>query len=294
MNKKNTFITFIISWLILFIGATEWVNVFDKSSFFKQIIEKLIAGLDAGSAVALAILAGFAFKHAQNDDHWISVKILYPSGRIVTIPNAFQREDCSRSEVQGLLGSVHTKPSRYKVAHIQTNDFLLAIKHIKESNEVVLNIPITEDDDLSEPKEYRTTDMAEGQVPVFWNISNHPSESEWSEKQIRATRELVPDALLIDQTFPQVDPQWTCQEVYEHAQKLIDTWFSEVDTQYRVKAAMVAGEPVMCQALVKGLEARDIPCYSATTIRNTVNENGEKRSQFEFVQFRAFNHQQNM
>ena len=99
---------------------------------------------------------------------------------------------------------------------------------------------------------------------------------------------MCPHAQLIDQPFPEVDPAWTRTQVEHEAQRQIEAWLGDPSQGPRVAAAMVAGEPLMCFALVQGLEARGIPCYSATTRRETVIEQGEKRSRFTFVMFRPF------
>jgi len=123
---------------------------------------------------------------------------------------------------------------------------------------------------------------------TFWNLSNHPSAG-WTEAQRAAALAIVPGAKVIDVTFPAVDPHLDFHGVKACARAWVVEavgigWggFREGD------AAMVAGEPLMCVELVEALEALGVRCYSATTRRVVEEVDGEKRSRFEFVRFRAW------
>ena len=47
---------------------------------------------------------------------------------------------------------------------------------------------------------------------LFINLSNHPSDK-WSEKQIKAVKELVNDEPIVDIPFPQIEPEMSSEDV---------------------------------------------------------------------------------
>lgn len=292
MKKKHVFYLYLSAWVVLFLLSldTDKLSEAISGGELKHTLEIITGALDVGSAVALAILATFAYRSARRDDEWITVTARYPSGHEVHIHDAFQREECSRSEIAGVFGMING-PGRYKVRYLGSERFLADIKRIKTSSEVNLVIPITIEDEFNEPALVSSDDLPEGSTDhhslAFWNVSNHMIEPSWSETQREAALAIAPDAELIDRPFPSVDPEWTRAEVYRESRRVIDAWFSERGRR-RIVAAMVAGEPLMCQALVEGLEARGVRCYSATTRREAVMEGDEKRSRFTFVKFRPF------
>lgn len=116
----------------------------------------------------------------------------------------------------------------------------------------------------------------------FINLSNHPL-SGWTEAQRAAALDLVPGAEIVDVRFPDVDPTASTEEVLAAATRIVEQMVGEAAV-----AAMVAGEPIMCMGLVEALEGRGVRCYSATTRRVVEEVEGEKRSRFEFVRFRAW------
>lgn len=289
MKKKHVFWSYLALWLFLFLSALECDNVLNaiKTSELKQALEIVVGALDIGSAVAVALLAVFAYYGAQRDDDWITVVVRYPDGREPdVIKDAFQREECSRSEVSGLLGALHG-PGRYTVAYLRSDQLIKDIKRIKSSDELELIIQIGEADTFGEPKP-RVPNEPDERPLAFWNISNHPIAENWCDRQVEAARLIAPNAELIDIPFPQVDPHWSRADVYKQAEELLNTLKTNREGERRVAGAMVAGEPVMCQAIVRELEMLDIPCFSATTRREVSQEGSEKRSRFVFVRFRAF------
>lgn len=122
---------------------------------------------------------------------------------------------------------------------------------------------------------------------AFWNLSNHPSVK-WTEAQRAAALALAPGAEVVDVPFPDVDPYLDTSALKAEAAAVVEGWGAPSAGERRVVAAMVAGEPLMCMELVGALEARGVRCYSATTRRVVEEVNGEKRSRFEFVRFRAW------
>ena len=299
MKKKHVFYLYLSAWVVLFLLSldTDKLSEAISGGELKHTLEIITGALDVGSAVALAILATFAYRNARRDDEWITVTARYPNGHEVHIHDAFQREECSRNEIAGVFGMING-PDRYKVRYLRSERFLADIKRIKTSSEVNLVIPITIEDQFNEPELVSSDELPESLTDqstqqesshplVFWNVSNHMIEPSWSETQREAALALAPGAELIDCPFPNVNPEWTRAEVYRESRRVIDAWFSERGRR-RIVAAMVAGEPLMCQALVEGLEARGVRCYSATTRREVVMEGDEKRSRFTFVKFRPF------
>lgn len=119
---------------------------------------------------------------------------------------------------------------------------------------------------------------------VFVNLSNHPS-ADWSEEQKNAA---LAYGEIIDVSFPSVPP--SCSD--KAMQKLADKAFGAV-----VKAAYpasevtvhVMGEMTLTYRIVNKLKTRGIRCLASTSDR-VANDlgNGEKISQFHFVEFREY------
>jgi hypothetical protein len=290
LNKKKY-----IAWFYLFVALACFTGVMDWSALthefsheggsYKKALEQFIGALDAGSAVALAVLAYIAYQEMRHDDDWITVVIQYPDGRDpLKVDNAFQREDCSRSELQGILGAVHGS-GRYEIAYMSSAEFRAEIKRVKTSTVQELIIPLAVGDLLRDRVE--APPIADERPLAFWNISNHPAER-WSEAQKQAALELAPEAELVDVSFPSVSPEWNEDEVEREAKKIIEGWRDALAGERRVSCAMVAGEPTMCTHLVRELQTLGVACYSATTERIVEESEGEKRSRFNFVRFRAW------
>jgi hypothetical protein len=299
MTKKFIFVLYIFVWGTMFLGVIDYqkiIEAWNQSQDFKAIVEILINGLDVGSAVALAVLAGIAYKGIQRDDDWITVVLCYPDGKEERINDAFQREECSRGEVNGILGAYHG-PGRYDVSHMRSAKLRADIKKIKSSKALEIKVPLTLSDHFKgieklQPKTPDTSAQTPDERPqVFWNISNHPVKSAWSSEQQEAALKVIPDAeitQIIDMGFPEVNPAWSYDEVQAEAQRIGKSWQSHLSGEYRVVAVLVAGEPLMCTALVQILESHNIQCYTATTQRITTVVEGEKHSRFEFVRFRSW------
>ena len=117
----------------------------------------------------------------------------------------------------------------------------------------------------------------------FLNISNHPVEG-WSASQREAALALAPDADLLDVGFPTLDPEWSRVKVKVKAVEIID----DLDPRPGARAVVAGEDPIMCFYLVRELQARGVTCYSATTKRISETVEGEKRSHFSFVRFRAW------
>jgi hypothetical protein len=289
LSKKNIAWLYLLVAFLCFLGVADWNTIIHELSHdggsYKRALEQVIGALDAGSAVALASLAYLAYQEMRHDDDWITVVIQYPDGREpLKVDNAFQREECSRSELQGILGGVHGS-GRYEIAYMSSAELRAEIKRVKTSTAQELIIPLQVGDFLRERIE--PISVADDRPLAFWNISNHPIEG-WSEAQKQAALELAPEAELVDVAFPSVSPEWGEKEVVQEAKKVAEGWKSALAGERRVSCAMVAGEPTMCVLLVRELQALGVSCYNATTERVVAESEGEKRSRFTFVRFRAW------
>lgn len=289
MRKKSIFFTYIGVAVFSISAVGDWSDVWSalQTNDWKEIAEKLVTALDSGSAVALALLAGFAFWGSKRDDEWITVVIHYPDGREKRLYNAFQRESCSRRELQGVLGDHHGL-GRYDIQFMRSPALMDEIRRIKMGRDLELRIPLGPLDrfrdmvPLVDPDDHRPL--------AFLNLSNHPSV-QWSDLQLSTARELTKNqsATIIDYPFPHIDPELSSIEIEQLADQLLDdltTLMHEGDD--RIVAVHIAGEPIMCLAISRGLRTRGVKCYSATSHRLSTEEDGVKRSEFHFVRFREW------
>ncbi|MCK6501946.1 CRISPR-associated DxTHG motif protein [Myxococcota bacterium] len=125
-------------------------------------------------------------------------------------------------------------------------------------------------------------DRLHSSVPAatFLNISNHPSAG-WTETQLQAARGLAPEVM--DLPFPDVLPSASLAQVEALAEELV----AKVPAHVRV--AMVAGESVLSFAVIARLQAREVRCVAATSMRQVETEaDGTRRSRFDFVGFRDY------
>ena len=128
-----------------------------------------------------------------------------------------------------------------------------------------------------------TTEAPHHTGSVFVNISNHPSAS-WQEEQLRQAKTLGD---VVDYPFPNVEPDWTEEQIAEKAEKI----FCDITSQYNDKdiSVHVMGEYTLCFALVSRFTRRGIKCYSSTTERiMTENADGTRTYDFKFGHFREY------
>lgn len=120
---------------------------------------------------------------------------------------------------------------------------------------------------------------ASGTVSVFANISNHPS-AHWTEGQKAAA--CVHAGRIADVPFPTVPPDADEAQVDELASALMDAL--PAGTTH----ALVQGEFTLTFALVRGLQARGVVCFAATSER-LAEESGDLRlTQFRFFRLRRY------
>ena len=123
---------------------------------------------------------------------------------------------------------------------------------------------------------------------IFLNLSHHPIK-EWEDKQVTAAHLLGQHDRLVDLAFPHVNPTLSKDEVFV----LAHNFWRKAQQEFKQKGqtpkhALVAGEPIMCFALVQLLKKHGIECYAATTKRESHYEGEHKVSKFKFVRFRAW------
>ena len=260
----------------------------------KTFMGTLIARLDVGSAVALAFLAAYAYFETRKGDDFINILIKDTQGNLLdTIETAVQRDHCSRSEIAGVLRSYHGDRGYYQIAFLNTAEYREQLRQIARNKLDHLSIRLTESDRLatlieeSSSQSHKQVD-ADG-TKVFLNISNHPL-AEWSESQIQAALDLCPQGQIIDLPFPQVNPSFSTDEVVALAHSYWLESTAVLDQKKQMPhCALIAGEPIMCVALVELLNKQGIKCYSATTHREVrCDDHGQKVSKFNFVRFRSW------
>jgi len=300
VTKSRVFYLYIVLGALLILLAADWSELTRQLLHERDLLQAarvLIGALDAGSAVALAFLAAFAYWSAKRDDEWITITICYPDGHQEQIRDAFQREQCTRSEIAGVLRAFNNGNTYVINSLNQLENFNKKIKDVRDGRRRELIVELVEDDalrglssraaTLAPPTSALPPPARDPRPLAFWNLSNHPSAS-WTEAQRAAALALAPGAEVIDVTFPAVDPHLDTGALKAAAAEVVKGWGAPSEGERRVAAAMVAGEPLMCVELVEALEARGVRCYSATTLRVVEEVDGEKRSRFEFVRFRAW------
>ena len=119
---------------------------------------------------------------------------------------------------------------------------------------------------------------------VFVNLSNHPS-ADWSEEQKKAA--LVYGGI-IDVPFPSVPSSCSDKAMQKLADKAVGA-VGKAAYPAREVTVHVMGEMTLTYRIVNKLKARGIRCLASTTNRMTNDlGNGEKISQFHFVEFREY------
>jgi len=133
---------------------------------------------------------------------------------------------------------------------------------------------------------------------MFVNLSNHPCYSfeeidgcvvkvqKWEFPQYQAASVY---GEVVDLTFPDIPPIWTTEEVemlaVEYLIQLKEIKENATDDMFVVH---LSGEIIFCFLLAQMLQNEGIVVVAATTIRIAEEKNGEKKSKFEFCQFRPY------
>lgn len=119
---------------------------------------------------------------------------------------------------------------------------------------------------------------------VFVNLSNHPS-ADWSEEQKKAA---LAYGGIIDVPFPSVPSSCSDKVMQKLADKAVGA-VGKAAYPAREVTVHVMGEMTLTYRIVNKLKARGIRCLASTSDR-VANDlgNGEKISQFHFVEFREY------
>lgn len=119
---------------------------------------------------------------------------------------------------------------------------------------------------------------------VFVNLSNHPS-ADWSEEQKKAA---LAYGGIIDVPFPSVPSSCSDKAMQKLADKAVGA-VAKAAYPAREVTVHVMGEMTLTYRIVNKLKARGIRCLASTSDRvaNDIG-NGEKISQFHFVEFREY------
>ena len=119
---------------------------------------------------------------------------------------------------------------------------------------------------------------------VFVNLSNHPSV-DWSEEQKKAA---LAYGGIIDVPFPSVPSSCSDKVMQKLADKAVGA-VGKAAYPAREVTVHVMGEMTLTYRIVNKLKARGIRCLASTSDRvaNDIG-NGEKISQFHFVEFREY------
>lgn len=119
---------------------------------------------------------------------------------------------------------------------------------------------------------------------VFVNLSNHPSV-DWSEEQKKAA---LAYGGIIDVPFPSVPSSCSDKAMQKLADKAVGA-VAKAAYPAREVTVHVMGEMTLTYRIVNKLKARGIRCLASTSDRVASDiGNGEKISQFHFVEFREY------
>ena len=99
--------------------------------------------VDVSFAVSLGILAFIAYKDMIREDDEISIYIKV-NNNLINTGLIILRQDCTRSEVQGLFGMIQKDSSfRYNITYMKKRAFLKNLHKIKKGKSKKLIIPLT-------------------------------------------------------------------------------------------------------------------------------------------------------
>jgi len=115
---------------------------------------------------------------------------------------------------------------------------------------------------------------------MLLNLSNHPISS-WKENQKKTGIEKYQS--IEDLAFPQIDPYADEDDI----EKLVDEFEFKI-RKINPTAVHIMGEMTFSYRLINRLKKIGIPCLASTTKRVVWEEDGVKKSKFEFVNFRNY------
>jgi hypothetical protein len=125
------------------------------------------------------------------------------------------------------------------------------------------------------------------------NLSNHPAYNvedhsrAWSKEQWDYALSIYEN--IVDVDFPNINPNWCTDDILREVQY----YFMLCENLFKKRcdknnAVHLAGELVFCFLLAQLLLKSGYECITSTTERNVKEEDGVKKSTFEFVRFRNY------
>lgn len=130
---------------------------------------------------------------------------------------------------------------------------------------------------------YTQEKLSDIQLSLFLNFSNHPVK-DWTEEQLEAAEQY---GEIQEMPFPSVNPNAGQEDIETLVNEYVDQ-FAERSLNSDL-TVHVMGEMTFTYNLVARLKALGIRCVASTTERNThIDNDGNKVSEFKFVQFREY------
>jgi len=123
---------------------------------------------------------------------------------------------------------------------------------------------------------------------MLLNFTNHPHKN-WSASQLEAA--VIQYGAIVDLPFPAIPPEWSTEQVIKKAREEAREILRQAAEQQEETpfAVHIAGEFTFTFALVALLQHKGIHCINSSSERIVIQEAGnQKRTHFEFVQFRAY------
>ena len=139
--KKNRIL--IIFVLVTFLGlAIRYI--LGKDSW----LWTLWSSIDVSFAVSLGIMAFMAYKELIKSEDEIEIHLEVPN-RVINTRLSLLRKDCTRSEIQGVLGMIQKDSSkRYNVSYMKQRAFLQKLHQIQKGNDKRLIIYLSDQEVL--------------------------------------------------------------------------------------------------------------------------------------------------
>lgn len=119
---------------------------------------------------------------------------------------------------------------------------------------------------------------------MFINLSNHPSEK-WDDNQLKAA---ACYGNVVDIPFPAISSLCNTRQVRLLANDYCNQCLSLLkENESEISVVHVAGELLFCYYIIQNLLFHNVTVVISASERNAeVDQNGVKRSEFHFVQFR--------
>lgn len=118
---------------------------------------------------------------------------------------------------------------------------------------------------------------------MFLNFTNHPS-SNWTKKQLQEAQKY---GEIVDLPFPQVEPEYTKDIVYDLAEK-----FAKQIIKQKPDCVLCQGEFCLSFCVIEKLKKYGIKVVAACSKREVeeivIDTETRKNSRFVFVQFREY------